>query len=43
MGDAEQKIAEIFTCAKESAPCVIVFDDIHIYANVFCLSVLTLR
>jgi len=35
MGDAEQKIAEIFNCAKEAAPAVIVFDDIHVYANVF--------
>lgn len=35
MGDAEQKIAEIFNCAKEAAPAIIVFDDIHVYANVF--------
>jgi len=37
MGDAEQKIAELFTCAKEAAPAIIVFDDIHVYANVFLL------
>ncbi len=34
MGDAEQKIVELFACAKESAPAVLVFDDIHVFANV---------